>query len=69
MRNEQSRATPKTRRDAKVIDLAMHRELRRLGLIAHDEPLTLSTFDAGNDALVDTLDAFNAPMVRSLGTV
>ena len=46
-----------------VVDLAMHRELRRLGLITRDDSFT------SNDkatAMIRSIDRFNAPMIAAL---
>lgn len=59
-----SKATPLKRHSAAVTDLALHRELRRLGLIARDDHLAAD----GATRLVRVLDEFNAPFLKSLDT-
>ena len=53
-----------TQHSAAVTDLALHRELRRLGLITRDDHLVGDQ----TTRMIAAIDAFNTPFLRSLNT-
>jgi hypothetical protein len=59
---QRSKAKPLRQRSAEVTDLAMHRELRRLGLLEPDDLLVGDQ----TTRMVAAIDAFNAPFLKSL---